>query len=186
MYRNPLILTGCLLLLLTLARTAAAQENPAMMALAGGKLQIKAPAGWVRKRPQSSIVEHEFAIPAVEGDAADGRLTVMGAGGSIEQNIERWYGQFTQPDGGSTRDRAKLKKLKVAGDEVQLVDLSGTFKDQRGPMAPAVERAKYRMLAAIIPTSGQGMYFVKLYGPQHTIAENEKAFLTMIEGLERK
>ena len=59
-----------------------------------------------------------------------------------------------------------MKKIKVAGEEVHLVDLSGTFKDQRGPMAPAVERPKYRMLAAIIAAEPAGNYFIKFYGPR--------------------
>jgi hypothetical protein len=168
------------------AVAACAQENPAKMALADGKIELTAPATWVRKQPQTRIVEHEFAIPAVTGDAADGRLTVMGAGGGVEANIARWYDQFTQPDGGSTKERAKVKKLQAGGQSVHLVDISGTFRDQRGPAAPAVERPKYRMLAAIIQTKGQGDYFIKLYGPEKTVAENEKAFVKMIEGLEQK
>jgi hypothetical protein len=176
-------IAACVLVSTTMAVGA---DNPAVMSLAGGKLQLTAPADWVRKQPQSSIVEHEFAVKASDGDTADGRVTVMSAGGGIEANIDRWYGQFTQPDGGSTRDRAKLKQIKVAGEEVHLVDMSGTFKDQRGPAAPAVERPKYRMLAAIIPIRSQGTYFVKFYGPQRTVSDHEKAFLTMIEGLEHK
>jgi hypothetical protein len=166
--------------------TALAQENPAVMKLAGGKLQLTAPESWVRKRPQTAIVEHEFSIPAAKDDKAEGRLTVMAAGGGVEANIDRWYGQFSQPDGGNTRDRAKVQKIKVGGEEIHLVDLSGTFKDQRGPMAPAVERPKYRMLAAIIPTKNAGTYFIKFYGPERTVADNEKAFVSMIEGLEHK
>jgi hypothetical protein len=179
-------LCGSLLITAGLSSIAGAQENPAEMALGGGKLRLKAPANWVRKQPQTSIVEHEFAIPASKGDTADGRLTVMAAGGGVEANIDRWYGQFTQPDGGSTRERAKVKKAKLAGEEVHLVDVSGTFKDQRGPAAPAVERPKYRMLAAIIATKSAGNYFIKFYGPERTVADNEKAFQAMIDGLEQK
>ncbi len=53
---------------------------------------------------QTRIVEHEFAIPAAEGDKADGRFTIMAAGGSVDANIDRWYAQFSQPDGGSTKE----------------------------------------------------------------------------------
>jgi hypothetical protein len=186
MLTNKPLRWGCLLALCVAAAQAQAQENPTAMALAGGKLQLKAPASWTRKKPQTMIVEHEFAIPAAAGDKTDGRLTVMAAGGGVEANIDRWYGQFTQPDGGNTRERAKVKNIKVAGQEVHLVDISGTFRDQRGPAAPAVEQPKYRMLAAIIATNGMGNYFIKFYGPERTVADNEKAFLTMIEGLERK
>ncbi len=176
---------GCLLVCGMTSRLAAA-DAPTTIEFAGGHMQVKAPPGWVRKAPLTSIVEHEFALPAVKPDANDGRMTLMAAGGGVEANIDRWYGQFTQPDGGSTRDRAKVKQIKVGGADVHLVDISGTFKDQRGPAAPAVERPKYRMLGAIIPTKGAGTYFIKVYGPERTMAENEKAFLAMIESLQQK
>jgi len=165
---------------------AAAQENPALIALAEGKLRLKAPESWLRKKPQSMIVEHEFAAPAAEGDTTDGRLTIMAAGGSVEANIDRWISQFSQPDGGDTKQHSKTKKIQVAGEDVYVVDISGTFRDQRGPGAPAVERPKYRMLAAIIATKSLGNHFVKFYGPEQTVAKHEKGFQTMIEGLEKK
>jgi hypothetical protein len=181
-----LITCGFVWMFWIVALVAYAEDEASTIALAGGQLQLKAPATWVRKKPQTAIIEYEFAVPASQGDTTDGRLTVMGAGGGVDANIDRWYGQFTQPDGGSTRDRAKVKKIKAAGDDVHLVDISGTFRDQRGPMAPAVERPKYRMLAAIIITKSAGNYFVKLYGPERTIADQEKAFVAMIEGLAHK
>jgi hypothetical protein len=177
---------ACLLLWLVSATFALGQESPAKMKLAGGKLELTAPATWQRKQPKTRIVEHEFAIGASKGDPADGRLTVMGAGGGVQANVERWYGQFTQPDGGSTKERAKVKKIHVGGQDVTLVDISGTFRDQPGPVAPVVERPKYRMLAAIIETKSLGDYFIKFYGPQRTVTDNEKAFLEMIDSLESK
>lgn len=174
-----------LLTLLSTTTLAWAQQNPAKLKLAGGQLELTAPAKWQRKQPKVRIIEHEFAVPAAEGDKADGRMTVMGAGGGVQANIDRWFGQFSQPDGGSTKDRAKVKKTKIGGHDVHLVDVSGTFRDQRGPVAPAVERAGYRMLAAIIETD-RGDYFIKFYGPQRTVAENEKPFLQMIDSLEGK
>ena len=47
-----------------------------------------------------------------------------------------------------------------------IVDLSGTYMDRPGPMAPGVERPNYRMLAAIIETTQNGNHFIKFYGPQ--------------------
>ena len=171
---------------LLLCGVANAQARTRALNLAGGKLVLQVPNAWAEKRPGSTMIEGELAIPAVAPDTTEGRLTVMAAGGGVEANIDRWFGQFTQPDGGSTRDRAKVQKIKVAGEEVHLVDVSGTFKDQAGPMAPAVDRPKYRMLAAIISTGRMGNYFIKFYGPERTVAENEKAFTAMIEGLQKK
>ncbi len=179
---------GCLTLMVAMALSARAADDASTMELGNGKMQLKAPAGWIRKKPQTSIVEYEFSVPAVQGDTNDGRMTVMAASGGVEANIDRWYGQFTQPDGGNTRDRAKVKQIKVGDDDVHLVDISGTYDDKRGPMAPGVKRPKYRMLAAIIVSKagGSNNYFVKLYGPERTIADQEKAFVSMIEGLTHK
>lgn len=184
---GSLLLLTCLTLAsFSLAPVAVAQgadKKPETIALADGKLVVTAPATWVRKQPKSRIVEHEFAIPAAEGDKQEGRFTVMGAGGGVEANIDRWIGQFSQPDGGSTKDKTKTQKLKVGGIDVHYVDISGTFKDQPGPVAPAVMRENYRMLAAIIVTEKQGMHFLKFYGPKATVAGQEKAFQDMINSL---
>jgi hypothetical protein len=140
------------------------------------------------KRLLAIALADEFSIPASKDDAAEGRMTVMAAGGTIDANIDRWYGQFTQPDGSSTKDAAKRKKIEAAGETIHLVDISGTFKDQKGPFAPAVEREKYRMLAAIVTSkkSPRTNYFLKFYGPRRTVADHEQAFVDMLEGLRRK
>ena len=169
------------------ATTASADEPATKSTFSlGGAYQLKAPATWVAKPPRTRIVEHEFAVPAAKGDELEGRVTVMGAGGSVEANIDRWVQQFTQPDGGSTKDRAKIKKLTAAGQDVTLVDLSGTYLDRPGPQAPGVERENYRMLAAIVQTKQAGNYFIKFYGPQRTVTENEAGFQQMIESLQAK
>lgn len=162
---------------------APAAEGQREIKLAEGKLLLMAPESWVRKQPKTRIVEHEFAIPALAGEQVDGRFTVMGAGGGVEANIDRWLGQFSQPDGSSTKDKAKIQKLNVGGLEVHYVDISGTFKDQPGPFTPAITRENFRMLGAIIVTPKAGMHFLKLYGPKETVGKQVEAFQQMINGL---
>jgi hypothetical protein len=166
-----------------------AADKEHTISLGEGKLVLEAPEKWVRKEPRSRIVDHEFAVEGEKGKEA-GRMTVMGAGGSIEQNIDRWIGQFKQPDGKNTKDKAKTEKKKVAGLEVQIVDVAGTYKDMPGgPFAggKTIERENYRMLAAIIPGGPSvGNYFIKFYGPAEIVKENEKAFYKMVESLEKK
>jgi len=151
----------------------------------GPKLSMTAPENWVPKAPAMQMIAQEYAVPAVEGDSQDGRVTVMTAGGSVEANIDRWKGQFSQPEGAEAADQAKVEKKTVAGQEVHVVDLSGTYQDSRGPFAPAVERPDYRMLAAIIPLA-EATHFIKFYGPKKTVAANETAFQAMIEGMKVK
>lgn len=154
--------------------------------LVGGAFQLTAPGGWVSREPRTRIVEHEFAVPKVAGDDADGRVTVMGAGGGVAANIDRWYQQFTQPDGSSTKERAKLEKKEIAGQAVTVVDISGTYMDRPGPMAPGVERPNYRMLGAIIETKQNGSHFIKFYGPEKTVTANVDAFNKLIDSLRQK
>jgi hypothetical protein len=159
------------------------------VSVAEGKLSFAVPEGWEKTQPRSRIVEMEFTIPSADGDESPGRLTVMGAGGLVEANIDRWLGQFQQPDGTDTSKVAKIEKLKVGGHDVHYVDVSGTYRDMPGgPFAggKAVLRDDYRMLAAIIETDKAGNYFFKLYGPKKTIAENEKSFRGLVNSLKTK
>ena len=171
------------------AAPAAAQgvvaEDTRAFEIAGGSLLLEAPGGWKRVQPKSGIVETEFSIPSA-GDLPAGRMTVMGAGGSVQANVDRWYGQFSQPDGGNTKDKATTKTLKLAGSTVTLVDVSGTYKDTPGgPFAggKTIERPDYRMLAAIVETADAGSHFLKFYGPAETVAKEADGFRKMVEGL---
>jgi hypothetical protein len=182
---------NCVLLalaaLLASATFAAAEDRS--VSEADGKLKLTAPETWQRKKPSSRVIDYEFAIPPVGDDENPGRATISGAGGSIDANIERWIGQFIQPDGSDTKKVAKIEEKKIAGQEVHLVDLSGTYKDQPGgPFAggPIIERKGYRMFAAIIVTKDLGNYYLKFYGPERTVAENRVAFDKMVESLEVK
>ena len=160
------------------------KKEPTPFTVADGKLAFKAPATWKKKTPRSNIIEVEFEAAAAKGDEIAGRLTIMGAGGDIKQNIDRWNGQFLQPDGGETK--SKVEKTTVGGNTVHLVDVSGTYKDSPGgPLAggKTINRENYRMLAAIIETKEAGNYFVKFYGPKATIAENEKGFQELLKSL---
>jgi hypothetical protein len=162
---------------------ALAEDKPAAtpFAIGEGKLALTAPAGWKKVQPKSRIIEAEFEIPAAKGDEIAGRLTAMGAGGSIEDNISRWAGQFA-----GEGVKPKVEKKTVGGSEVHVVDLAGTYKDSPGgPFAggKTVMREDYRMLGAIIVTKDAGNYFLKLYGPKATITENEKGFAALVDSL---
>lgn len=171
-----------------LVHQSSAQEKGGEFKVAEGKLTFKAPDSWTKKQPKVRIIEVEYEAPAAKGDELGGRFTVMGAGGSLEANIDRWIGQFDQPDGSDTKKVAKTEKFKVNGQDVSYVDIAGTYKDSPGPFAGGkpILRENYRMLAAIVQTKDAGNYFLKLYGPKTTIAENEKAFRSIVDSLQAK
>lgn len=177
--------------LLTLLTTAAHSADEARtIPLADGRLTLAAPEKWKRQEPKVSIIEHEFTVEGKKGEDA-GRMTIMAAGGSIQQNIDRWVGQFTSAEGKKSKEKPNIEKKKVAGLEVHLVNLSGTYLDSAGggPFAggKTIARKNYRMLAAIIAGGPSiGNYFIKFYGPADLVKENEKAFAAMIDSLEKK
>lgn len=163
------------------------ETKPLMIAVAGDKLTFEATGDWKSITPKSRILEKEIEVPKVGDDEAAGRLTMMGAGGSIDANIQRWEGQFSQSDGSAAE--AKTKKMTVDGMDVTMVDISGTFSQTMGgPFSGGkkVENPDYRMLAAIIETAGEGNYFVKLVGPAATVNANEAEFEKMIKSAKVK
>ena len=163
------------------------------MQLAEGQFEMAVPENWQRKQPRVNIIEYEFEVPASKGDTNPGRMTVMGAGGTVDDNINRWYGQFRQPDDSATSKAAKVEKKEVAGQKVTVVDVAGTYLDKPGgPFAggQTVERPEYRMLAAIVETTKKGKktgnYFIKLIGPRQTIADHKDKFEKMVDSLKEK
>ena len=183
-------LTRFFVLSLLLCQFSLAQDRPAggaSFTIGEGKLSLTAPANWTKKEPASRIVEVEFAVPPTKGDESPGRLTAMGAGGSVESNDDRWVKQFVGPGGAAVKPQRD--KSTISGCDVEIIDLSGTYKDTPGgPFAGGKEvlRDNYRMLGAIIQTKDRGNYFLKLYGPKATIDENEKGFQDMVKSLKVK
>lgn len=175
---------------LSTAASSRAQEA-AKIELADGKVELTAPANWKKMEPKSRIVQYEFSAPA---DAKEGdekaRITIMPAGGSVEENIQRWYGQFEQPDGQATKDKATTEKFDVDGLTVHWVDIPGSFKDSMGggPFSggKTVLRKDYRMLGAIIITKDQGQYFIKMTGHKDVVAALADGFKKSLKELKTK
>jgi len=142
-----------------------------------GAAVLTAPQDWVRRKAGSMFLLTEFSLPKVEGDAEDGRLTVSSAMGTIEDNIERWRGQF-----GGKPDKENQETFNVGDTPITWVDFTGTFADQRGPFAPTTQKTGYRMLAAVIPVGGT-QFFVKGYGPEKTVSAHADRIRAFVQSL---
>lgn len=161
--------------------------------LAEGKITLQAPQEWVKVQPKSNIVQYEFTAPKLEekDKAKAARITFTASGGSVEDNIARWYGQFEQPDKSATKEKAKVEKFDADGQTIHWVDIPGTFKDTMGagPFAPSKAptlREKYRMLGGIIETKGMGNHYVKITGPAETVEKLAEGFKKMLKELKVK
>ena len=94
------------------------------------------------------------AVWELTGDDAPAEVVIFyfgeGSGGGVEANLARWFGQFEQPDGSSTRDRATITERTVNGLELTVADMRGTFVAPVRPGAPQRNnRPGYRMIGAV-------------------------------------
>jgi hypothetical protein len=141
-----------------------------------GELSYTVPNSWKEEIPSGSMRKAQFRLPGVEG-AADAEMAIFvfpGSGGGVQANINRWIGQFKQPDGSNSMDKAEIKKIESNGLPVTLVYVAGTYL--KGTMGGTKsELADYAMIAAIVETSTDPWFF-KTVGPEKTINHWRPAF----------
>ena len=168
---------------LTLAVTVL---SAALSLAAPATLKYDIPQGWVSAPPSSSMRVAEFTLPRAAGDAADAALVIyyfQGGGGSVQANIDRWIQQMEAPGGRPAKDLAKTSEMQSHGLTITLLDASGTYTAEMSPgSAEHHDNANYRMRAAVVETSA-GPYFIKLTGPQKTVAKWDASFMAFIKSL---
>src|SRR5262245_15720171 len=73
-------------------------------------LRFSVPSVWTRVPAPSDMRAAQFRVPRSGNDGEDGELVLFyfgkGQGGSPEQNVDRWTGQLTRPDGQPAQDEA--------------------------------------------------------------------------------
>lgn len=143
-------------------------------------LKFDPPPEWVSKPPASSMRVAEFALPKTAGDSEDATLTIFffGAtqGGNVQANIDRWIGQMSQPDGRASKDVAKTSTMTSHGLKISMVDVTGTYVAEVSPGSTEhFNKPNFRQRAGYIDTPG-GPYFVKLVGPEKTVAKWNDSF----------
>jgi hypothetical protein len=129
----------------------------------------------------------QYKLPKAAGDADDASLVVyyfgQSQGGSIAANVERWVGQMKQPDGNAVKD-AKQEQFETNGLKVTTVDVSGTYVAETAPGSGTFHNnAGYRLRAAVVETPN-GSYYVKLVGPEKTVAQWNESFLSYLKSFQ--
>jgi hypothetical protein len=132
----------------------------------------------------------QYRIPRAATDTEDASLVLyyfgQGQGGSATANVERWIGQMKQTEGASSKEAAKEEHLEVNGLKVTTVDVSGTYVAETAPGSGTFHnKPAYRLRAAVVETPN-GSYFVKLVGPEKTVAQWNESFLSYVRSFEFK
>jgi hypothetical protein len=173
---------GALASLLLLSSLAAAGDT--MRTQAAG-LRFVIPTAWTRTPAGSDVRAAQYTIPRAGGASEDGELVLFffgaGQGGGTQENLERWYGQFAQPDGRPSRDAAVVTMRTVNQLKVTSVDLSGTYL---GGPNQRVDKPGFRLLAAAVEGEG-GPWFFKAVGPAATIEAAKAGFDALLASVER-
>ena len=199
LFAVALILWGCAGKSVTLGPNNSAPQTSRKWAQsspqsATGELRYKAPDGWTAERPSSDMRAAQYKLPKVELDSEDALLVLyyfgQGQGGTAQANIDRWVNQMQQPDGRPSSERARTENITVNGLKVITVDVSGTYSGGMSPTGgmsggKSGDKSNYRLRAAIVETP-KGSYFVKLTGPEKTVAHWDQAYVDYIKSFEFK
>jgi len=162
------------------AKTAApASAAPAAShsAAASRQLAWDAPGGWTRAENTSSLRKATYKIPKHVDDMEAPELAISVAGGAIDANIDRWVSQFDE----AAKATLKRTTRKVAGYDVTIVELSGTYQGNTMPGAPQTgPKASYALLGAIVPVDPEARWFFKMIGPTRSVSAARSDFDSLI------
>src|SRR5258705_7964919 len=166
MWKTILVVSVLAFTLGACASKGAANSQTPSSQNSGGTLKFSAPAEWIAEKTTSGMRVAQYKLPKVAGDEEDGSLVIyyfgQGQGGTAAANIERWVNQMQQPDGKSSKDRAKESSQTINGLKVDTVDISGTYTAEMAPGSGTFHnKPNFRMRAAVVETP-KGSYFIKL------------------------
>lgn len=177
-----------LLASLLLAATPAAPDAkaPATAPIAFGSLVGTRPAEWVEEKPTSAMRKAQLRLPRAAGDADDATLVVFHFGpmaGSVDANLDRWLSQMAQPDGKPSREKARIERGESAGMKRTILDVSGRYVAEAMPGGgDRMDKPGWRMVAAVVEAK-DGAFYVKVVGPQKTVAAHEKGIRAFLDSL---
>lgn len=153
--------------------------------IGGNKLQVAEiaftiPEGWKSVKPASTFRAAQFEVPGSGGTA---ELAVFyfgpGQGGTVEDNVKRWAGQFTSDDPSTTTVPIDVAQVANGDLSLALVRASGTYNP--GSMAPmmggdSAAKPHYALLGLVVVGGPEGPIFIKATGPKATLNEQAKNF----------
>lgn len=136
-----------------------------------------APASWKEAPSAGGMRKATYKIAPAAGDAEGAEVSVSQAGGELDDNINRWAGQF----GGATPTRTERT---VNGLKVVIVELHGTYSAGGMMGKPQPPKTKYALLGAIV--ASEPWHFFKMWGPDKTVAAAKPDFDKLVGSVRGK
>jgi hypothetical protein len=172
------------LLALSACHKASAPPVASGTAVAGvpgqaGPLSLEVPRDAVAETPASPMRLGQWKLPRAAGDGEDAQLLVFffgaGQGGTPAVNLQRWCAQFTDEGGAAACQQSQPLTSAAHGLTVTRVAYRGRYKAMDMLTNQDVDKPNQELLAAIVE-SPKGMYFIKLLGPEATVAAQHAFF----------
>jgi hypothetical protein len=151
---------------LTAAELTAPDEAPA--------ITWTAPKAWTTAPNPNAMRIATYKIAHAKTDAADADLSVVRAGGTADDNIDRWREQF-EASGEVTRTVKTVRGLKVT-----VVEIHGTYLGGSG--SEATRMPGWTLVGAIVEAPRMP-YFFKLTGATATVTGARAAFDSLVESI---
>jgi len=146
-----------------------------------GAFDFVVPEAWRSDQPASPMRAAELYAPGPEGTGTAGEAIVTvfhfgpGQGGSVQDNVDRWFGQFD----GALDDKAAATAQETIGTvPVTFVRARGTFQSGM-PGEPTTPLEGQALLGAILENPNGDVY-IKMTGPAPTVEKAEEPFVQMI------
>ena len=180
---RSLALCSLTILLAGSALNLFAQKDPATFKV--GDLTFTRPAAWEWVAVNSPMRKAQLKVT----DAASKTEAEVvffdfgpGAGGGVQANVDRWYGQFVEP---KDKLNSKTEEKTVGKTKITYVQAEGTYKSGM-PGAPLTPKPDYGLLGAIIQVSADNNIFVRMTGPKALVKASADDFKKMIEAAPKK
>lgn len=154
-----------------IAATASFAETNEIKA---GSFTFTVPEGWKQVTPSSPMRKAQLEI-ARGPEKAEVTFFHFGAGqgGTTEENVARWYGQFP----GSEKNRI-TENVQAGSVKITFAMTEGTFSSGM-PGGPTTPMTGYALCGAILESTS-GSVFVKMTGPEAVVKASTEAFKKMV------
>ncbi len=131
------------------------------------------PEGWMLRK-STSMRKVNLSV----GTSFEGEVYVSETQGSLEENVNRWRGQFGLAPI-SAEEVSQLPRVLALGAELAMVEASGAYAAGMG----RPPRKNYA-LAGVIGSTGSGVITIKMVGPEAVVKEERDRFLSFCRSLE--
>ncbi len=141
------------------------------------------PDGWTTRPASSRMRLAEFSLPAQSGAATEVVVYFFGPGqgGSVEANLARWKGQFSNPSGAPVSDIVKRDSSGIF--PLTVAEYRGTYARGVGMGSAPDAALPDHALIAVVADTPRGTLFFQLFGPRQAVEVRRAAYLSFVRGL---